>query len=166
MTTDPPAMTTRLKKFYVLLLLPAVSGFALACLIRAFHPPAAGTGQLASALAPVIFILAALTAVAGPILYRSVFAHRRRHLSETASGDLLRFERNILALSISAAYLALIAFWLQLPRFHLVGILLLALYAAYTAYPSNRRIGFDTRVFRCRDAVPGRPVGAVKNVTR
>ena len=144
-------MTARLKKTYIALLVPVVLGFTIAGLIRACLSPTAPPERLTAALGPVIFIMTALVSIAGPILYRSIFAHRRRHLSEILPNDLLKFERKLVAMGMAAPYLALVAFWMQLSRFHFAGTLLLALYAVYTAYPSRRRISFDRRIFRTRD---------------
>jgi hypothetical protein len=49
---------------------------------------------------------------------------------------------------MATPYVALIAQILQLPRFHLGGTIIMALYAVYYYYPSKRRIEFERRVFR------------------
>jgi hypothetical protein len=51
---------------------------------------------------------------------------------------------------MATPYVALIAQILQLPRFHLAGTIVMALYAVYYYYPSMRRIEFDRRVFRVK----------------
>jgi hypothetical protein len=45
---------------------------------------------------------------------------------------------------------SLIAQILQLPRFHLAGTIIMALYALYYYYPSKRRIDFERRIFRVK----------------
>jgi hypothetical protein len=77
-----------------------------------------------------------------------VFANKRRHQTRTAEEDWLKFERNLLYIAMATPYIALIAQILQLPRFHLAGTIIMALYAVYYYYPSKRRIQFERRVFR------------------
>ena len=102
-------------------------------------------------VAPAIFILTAVFAVAGPILLRSSFAHRHRNQHSLSPTELFTFERRLIGISMVAPYLALIASFLQLPRFHLAATLLMALYAIYYHYRSQKRIVFDKSIFRSGD---------------
>ena len=94
------------------------------------------------------FILAALLAVAGPIFYRSLFAHRQRNHSSVSQEVLFKFERNLTCMVLIVPYLAVIAYVLELPRFYNAATILLALYAIYYYYPSQKRIAFDSKIFR------------------
>ncbi len=58
-------------------------------------------------IAPAIFILAAVFAIAGPILYRSLFAHRQRKLVKVPQVVMYKFERNLTGMALVAPYLAL-----------------------------------------------------------
>jgi len=98
--------------------------------------------------APLIFILSAIFALALPIFYRTLFAHRRRHLIGIVPAELFKFERNLIGMTMVTPYLAMVAYLMGLPRFHLAGIILIALYAVYYYYPSRKRITFEERIFR------------------
>lgn len=143
-------MSHDLKRTYFTLLLPAVLGFILIFVIRHFHPVKFNIPQFPSAIPPIIFIVSVCFAIALPIFYRTLFANKMRHLTHTAEGDWLKFERNLLYISMITPYVGLIAQILQLPRFHLAGTIVMALYAVYYYYPSTRRIEFDRRVFRVK----------------
>jgi hypothetical protein len=141
-------MHDRLKKIYFSSLIPAMVGFMAVYLFRKIHQPIGLPKQLMAGIAPAIFILAAVFAIAGPILYRSLFAHRQRHLVKVPQLVLYKFERNLTGMALVVPYLALVGYFLQLPRFHLAATLLMALYSVYYYYPSQKRIAFDWKIFR------------------
>jgi len=143
-------MSHDLKRTYFTLLLPAVLGFILIFVIRHFHPLTFNIPQIPSVIPPIIFIVSVCFAVALPIFYRTLFANKMRHQTRTSEREWLKFERNLLYIAMITPYLALIAQILQLPRFHLAGSIVMALYAVYYYYPSKRRIEFDRRVFRVK----------------
>ena len=143
-------MSHDLKRTYFTLLLPAVLGFILIFVIRHFNPLTFNIPQIPSVIPPIIFIVSVCFAVALPIFYRTLFANKMRHQTRTSEREWLKFERNLLYIAMITPYLALIAQILQLPRFHLAGSIVMALYAVYYYYPSKRRIEFDRRVFRVK----------------
>jgi len=104
-------------------------------------------------MAVPLFVLTAATALATPILYRALFAHWNRHRRSVSWEELYRFERNLIGITMVTPYLALSAYVLQVPRFHFSGILLMAMYAAYYYFPSQRRILADRKVFRAAPAI-------------
>jgi hypothetical protein len=144
-------MTVRLKKIYYTVLTPAILGFFSVHLARNFHRKLYFLEEQWTVIAPVIFILAVVFAVAGPILYRTYFAHRQRYHSEIPLTVLFKFERNLIGMGLVAPYLALAVYFLRLPYFYFTGTLLMALYAIYYYYPSKKRIALDRRIFRARD---------------
>jgi hypothetical protein len=147
---DTGCMTHELKRTYFTLLLPAVAGFIVTLVLQHFHLVEWTVPRLTAVLPPAIFIVSVCTAVALPIFYRTVFANKVRHQTSTAEKDWLKFERNLLYIALATPYVSLIAQILQLPRFHLSGTIIMALYAVYYYYPSKRRIEFDQRVFRVK----------------
>jgi hypothetical protein len=146
-------MPDRLKKIYFSFLAPAMVGFLAVYLFRQVHQPIGLPKQLIAGIAPAIFILAAVFAFAGPILYRSLFAHRQRRLVKVPQPVLYQFERNLTGMALVVPYLALVGYFLQLPRFHLAATLLMALYSVYYYYPSQKRIAFDGKIFRGGDVL-------------
>jgi hypothetical protein len=143
-------MTHDLKRTYFILLLPAVAGFILIFVLQHFHLVNFNISQIPPVLYPIVFIASVCFAVAFPIFYRTVFANKRRHQTHTTEEDWLKFERNLLYIAMATPYIALIAQILQLPRFHLAGTIIMALYAVYYYYPSKRRIAFERRIFRVK----------------
>ena len=143
-------MTPDLKRTYFTLLLPAVAGFIAVFALQHFHLVSFNIPQIPHILYPIIFIASVCFAVALPIFYRTVFANKRRHQTRTAEEDWLRFERNLLYIAMATPYVALIAQVLRLPRFHLGGTIIMALYAVYYYYPSKRRLKFERRIFRVK----------------
>jgi Ca2+/Na+ antiporter len=141
-------MHDRLKKIYFIVLTPALVGFLAVWLLRQAKPAITVTGQHMAVMAPAIFIMAAIFAIAGPILYRSLFAHRQRNRIKVPQVVLYGFERNLTGMALVTPYLALVGYFLQLTRFHLAATLFLALYAVYYYYPSRKRIAFDGKLFR------------------
>jgi hypothetical protein len=143
-------MTHDLKRTYFTLLLPAVAGFILIFILQLFHLVDWNIPNIPRVIPPLIFIISVCFAVAFPILYRTVFANSRRHQKNTAEEDWLKFECNLLYISLATPYVCLIAQILKLPRFHLAGTIIMALYAVYYYYPSKKRIDFERRIFRVK----------------
>ena len=143
-------MTHDLKRTYFTLLLPAVGGFIAVFVIQYFHLVDWNIPQIPPVLPPLIFIVSACFAVALPIFYRTVFANKRRFQTHTVEEDWLKFERTLLYIALATPYVALIAQILRLPRFHLAGTIIMALYAVYYFYPSKRRIVYERRIFRVK----------------
>lgn len=102
------------------------------------------------ACAPVLFVLSVVTAVAAPILIRTLFAHRMRHQRHISENAFLRFQQLQILVVMATPYLALAAYVLAVPDFYLAGTGLAMLYALYYHYPSTRRVVFDRRIFRVR----------------
>ena len=146
-------MHDRLIKIYFSLLVPVIVGFIAVYFLRHVHLTQSLPAQHMAVIAAVIFILAAFFAIAGPIFNRSLFAYRQRNLDKVQPFELYKFERNQIGMALVAPYLALVGYFLQLPRFHLAATLLMALYAIYYYYPSQRRIAFDQKIFRAGDGM-------------
>jgi Ca2+/Na+ antiporter len=143
-------MTHGLKRTYFILLLPAVAGYTLIFVLQHFQLVSFKIPQIPPVLSPIIFIVSVCFAVALPIFYRTVFANKRRHQTRTVEEDWLKFERNLLYIALATPYVSLIAQILQLPRFHLAGTIIMALYAVYYYYPSKKRIDYERRIFRVK----------------
>jgi MFS family permease len=139
-----------LKRIYFTLLLPAVAGFIAIFLMQHFHLVDWNIPNIPRAIHPFVFIISVCFAVAFPILYRTVFANKMRHQTHTAEEDWLKFERNLLYIAMATPYVCLIAQILKLPRFHLGGTIIMALYAVYYFYPSKKRIDYERRIFRVK----------------
>jgi hypothetical protein len=143
-------MTHDLKHIYFTLLLPAVAGFMVIFALQHFHLVDLNFPNIPRVIQPLVFIISVCFAVAFPILYRTIFANKRRHQKNTAEEDWLKFERNLLYIALVTPYVCLIAQILRLPRFHLGGTIIMTLYAVYYYYPSKKRIDYERRIFRVK----------------
>ena len=141
-------MTDKLKRTYLILLLPSILGFTLAGGAKAYGLIEIGSFNFIEIAGPSIFILCIALAIAFPIFYRTLFAHKSRDLISVSEKELLKFERNLIYITLMTPYLALSAFFLELPRFYTTGTILMGIYAVYYFYPSKKRIAFDRRIFR------------------
>ena len=143
-------MTSDLKRIYFSLLLPVVAGFIAVLALQHFHLIDWNISGIPHQISPFVFIISVCFAVAFPILYRTVFANKMRDQTHTAEEDWLKFERNLLYIAMTTPYVSLIAQVLQLPRFHLAAVIIMALYAVYYYYPSKKRIEYERRIFRVK----------------
>jgi hypothetical protein len=135
------------KQFLILILPPAIllAGLEIARTKNLFH-------SLPYVDHPtwdvVLFVLAALFAVALPLLYRVLFANAHRGKAGVAFGAFYRFENNSMVVALFSVWIAVGASLIAVSGFHMAGIFLLTLYACYVFYPSRRRLISDGRVFR------------------
>jgi len=143
-------MASKLKRTYLNLLIPAIAGFIIVLFIRQFNMVHPGLYHVPMALAPIIFVLSVVFAVALPIFYRTLFANKIRHQTNTSETDWLKFEQNLIRIALVTPYLTLSAYFFQVPEFHLAGSTLAALYAVYYFYPSEKRIAFERRIFKVK----------------
>ena len=144
-------MEAQLKKNYIAILAPAVAGFIIA--VFAKNIAAMDMGAFKSwqpVTGPALFILSIVFAVALPLLARTLFVNRHHREKGIPEDVLLKFERNTMAIALVAPYIALAAYILETPRFHLAGALLAGFYAVYYFYPSHKHIQYERRIFRVK----------------
>ena len=97
---------------------------------------------------PLLFTLAVVCGLAGPILYRTYFAFVCRNRSRIDSDVFIRFERHLILIGMASLALAMGTDMLAAPLFYRAGSLLTALYAVYSTFPSQNRLALDRRLFR------------------
>jgi hypothetical protein len=141
-------MSKELKKVYLTLLLPSVLGFTAAGGAKACDLVEMGSVNFIKIAGPLIFILCVALAIAFPVFYRTLFAHKSRDLISVSEKELLKFERTLINVVMITPYLALAAYLLELPRFYTASAILMGLYVVYYFYPSKTRIAFDRKIFR------------------
>ena len=143
-------MVDKLRRTYFTLLIPAVVGFIVISAGKKFNLVELGHITSLEIFAPLVFVLSVVFAIAWPIFFRTLFAHKIRHQKSISEVDLIKFERNFLYIVLVTPYLMLTAYLLEFPRFYLAGTVLMALYAVYYYYPSKKRIQFERRIFRVK----------------
>ncbi len=141
-------MVGELRKTYFTLLVPAILGLVFIYLAKTLELFSISHIESLKFLAPFIFVASVASAVALPIFFRTIFAHRMRDEKSVSQLDLIKFERTLIFISLITPYLILPAYLFEFPRFYLGGTVLMALYAVYYYFPSERRIQFEKRVFR------------------
>jgi len=139
-----------LKKQYIIIILPAVSLFLAFGLARQLNFITSGQFVISSVLHSMVFILSAITALAGPLFFRTLFAHSMRKQRGVSAKEFLSFQKKILWISMITPYFAFIAVLCDFPRFFAAAIVLMALYAVYYYFPSQKRIDFDQKIFRVK----------------
>jgi hypothetical protein len=133
------------------LLAPAILGFMAVILARTFSTlNMEALRSLQRFTAPALFALSFAFGAAFPLLFRTLFVHKNRHEKMISENSLLKFERNTLYIALVTPYVALMSFFLEIPRFHLAGTLLASFYAVYYFYPSHKRIQYERRIFRTK----------------
>ena len=143
-------MTDQLKRTYFVLLLPCILGFTLAGGAKANDFIEIDSVHFIQITGPFIFILCIALAIAFPIFYRTLFAHKNRDLLSVSDEKLLKFERTLINVVMITPYLALLTYFFELPRFYTASAMLIGLYAVYYFYPSKERIAFERRIFRVK----------------
>ncbi len=141
-------MYPKLKKTYFSLLVPAVLGFICFFLLKQFKVIAVLKGGQFKPFNVLVFVMAITTAIAAPIFFRSIFAQRNKDKKRITREEFIRFQQHLIRMALIAPYFSLLAFFFDFPQFYLVASFLAALYAVYYFYPSQRRIGFEKRIFR------------------
>ena len=143
-------MSRELRKAYLTLLLPCILGFTLAGGAKAYDFIEIGSVNFIQIAGPLIFILCIALAIAFPIFYRALFAHKNRDVMSVSDQKFLKFERTLVNVVMITPYLALLSYLFELPRFYTGSAILRGLYAVYYFYPSKKRIAFERRIFRVK----------------
>lgn len=127
---------------------PAVGLFLLFGLARQLGIAAPGQFGLPNVVPSIVFVVSAITALAAPLFLRTLFAHSMRGKTKVSAQSFLSFQKKILWVSMVTPYFAFMAYCCDFPRFYATAIVLLALYAVYYYFPSEKRIAFDRKIFR------------------
>lgn len=141
-------MHKTLQKHYMMLVLPGLGLFVILGLAAALDLMPHGRLELPSGVHVSMFVATAVTAIAGPLFLRTLFAHSVRNQRQVDAGRFLTFQRRMLWISMITVYLAFAAVLCEFPRFYAAAIVLMGLYAMYYYYPSQQRIDFDKKIFR------------------
>ena len=137
-------------KQYLQTAIPVISLFMAFGLARQLNLITAGQFAVPSALHSIIFVLSVITAIAGPVFFRTLFAHSMRKKTEVPARKFLSFQKRLLWISQITPYLAFAAVLCDFSRFYAAAIVLMALYAGYYYFPSKKRIHFDRLIFRVK----------------
>ena len=109
--------------------------------------------EFSKALSVTLLVLTALFSVALPIFYRSLFANKVKDMKSITVNEFLKFEKNLIIIAMVAPYFLVFTVLLNLSGFYFGTIVIIALYAAYYYYPSEKRIKFEKKLFRISEKV-------------
>lgn len=143
-------MMNQLKKTYFRLLIPAIIGFLCIYLLKALNGVHVGKPPYLSMLAPLVFVLSVFFAIAAPVFFRSLFAHKLRYEKSTTEPRLIKFEKGLIRIALVTPYLGWVAYFFEFEKFYFSAIVIMALYAVYYFYPSKKKIAFEKRIFRVK----------------
>ncbi len=144
-------MTASLKKTYITALVPVVLIIVIMGILeKGFSISLIPVIRVPVYFSPMIFVAAALTALAIPLLLRTLFARKAALENKVNPASFFRFQKQLVISAMLTPYLGIMALVLEIQKFYISATLLMALYAVYYYYPSQRRIDFDKRIFRIR----------------
>jgi hypothetical protein len=141
-------MELMLKRIYLRWLTAVALVWTGGRIIQHFMPGWCAAPHVRASGGPTIFILTAVCALAGPIFYRTLFAHSKRNHTSIAADAFFVFERRLILIGMAALGLAMVADFLTVPSFFRSGTLLIGLYAVYCSFPSQKRLALDRRLYR------------------
>lgn len=95
----------------------------------------------------VTFALAAVFALVLPTLYRTLFTRAQTGRSAVSVSALFRFERNRMGIAHYAVWCGVIGSLIAVSGWYMSAILVFALYAAFSTFPTGRRLTADARTF-------------------
>ena len=144
-------VTDSLKKIYIAALAPVVLCVGIMGILdQGFSIPLPHLVTVPMYFSPILFMTATITALALPLLLRTLFARKAARANKVSTASFFKFQKQLLISAMVTPYLGIAALILELQKFYVSAILLMALYAVYYYYPSHRRIDFDKRIFRAR----------------
>ncbi len=141
-----------LTNYFRQILTPAVLLILLSEVLKALGMGIALDARLTYQISVVVFVLAALSALGIPIVIRLLFVKRVKDLKSVDSNAWLQYEKQSILFALLTAYLFVIASVLQFSNFFYASIFLLALYAGYYYFPSDKRVKFEKKLFRIKEA--------------
>jgi hypothetical protein len=95
----------------------------------------------------LLLVVSVLLGVAIPVLFRTMFNKRAVDARHVNLADFVAHQRRLVVVSISAAYVAGIAYLLLVPNLYLYGSVLAGLYGIYSAIPSERKLKGELRFY-------------------
>ena len=94
-----------------------------------------------------LLVVSVLMGVALPVLIRTLFNKRAVDAKHVDLAGFIAYQRRMVIISISAAYVAGIAYMLVVPNLYLYGSVLAGLYGIYSAIPSERKLAGELRFY-------------------
>jgi len=137
-----------LKKVYMKLLFPFIILLALAYLCQFFEIFQREESEFSRIFSVTLLVLAALFSLALPVFYRTLFVNKIKDRKTITINEFLKFEKDLIVIAMIAPYFVFFTLLISIPEFYSGTVIIIALYAIYYYYPSEKRIKFEKRLFR------------------
>ncbi len=144
-------MTSELKKYYLKLIAPAIALFLIYGASEIFHFQDFTKLKSPDFFPVLFFVLSSISAIAGPLFLRTIFAHKMRNKNMVKSEYFIKFEKGLISISMLTPFFCFIAIVCEFDKFYAASIVLLMFYAIYYYFPSQKRIDFDKKIFRVNE---------------
>lgn len=147
MNNDLKKICQRLRNIYWAMVSIAFFLFFLIFLLHKINNLPSINSKYIGYLGWLLFILTALFGIALPILMRTLFRYKVVKHKKADINSFFQFEKKTLYIALTSAYVATIAYIFLVPKLHLYGSVLVALYAISVTYPEKRKILIDMKCF-------------------
>jgi predicted secreted protein len=147
MNQELTGLVRKLNSLFWILTFLAVAFLGLGYLLHRMAVPISPPfGQL-RAWGILLLILSVILGVALPILLRTLFNRTAVQAKRVGMAAFTDHQRRLVVISISAAYMAGVAYLLLVPNLYLYGSVLAGLYGIYSAIPSERKLKGEMRFY-------------------
>ena len=147
MSDELDGLMRRLNRLFWTLTILAVAFLGLGYLLHRVNmdsPPSVGNPRVWGIL---LLTLSAILGIALPILLRTMFNRRAVSSRRVEMREFAAHQKRLIAVAVSAAYAAGIAYLLALPGLYLYGPVLCGLYGIYSAIPQERKLNGEMRYY-------------------
>lgn len=137
-----------LQSLFVKLLSPAILFIVVLEILKYFgyyHIPEISRSRI---LDISLILLAACSALAFPLMYRTWFINGVRGQQSVQRNSFMLFQKRSLLIVLSSAYVFSLVSFLGASDVVYYSVFLLALYGTYYYFPSQKRITFEMRLFK------------------
>jgi hypothetical protein len=147
MVDELKALLRKLNRLFWTLTILAVAVLLVVYLLHQLEVPISPRGAELRDWGISLLILSVTLGVALPILLRTLFNRKAVQAKRVAMAAFVEHHQRLVAIPISAAYAAAVAYLLLVPNLYLYGSVLAGLYGIYSAYPQERKIKGEMRYY-------------------
>jgi hypothetical protein len=141
-------LVRKLNSLFWILTFLAVAFLGLGYLLHKMNVPISSPWGELRGWGILLLIVSVILGVALPILLRTMFNKRAVNAKHVELVDYVSHQRRLVVISISAAYVAGVAYLLLVPNLYLYGSVLAGLYGIYSAIPSERKLKGEMRFYK------------------
>jgi predicted secreted protein len=140
-------LTRKLNRMFWVLTILAVAFLGLGYLLHRMEIPISPPFGGLRAWGIFLLLLSVILGVALPVLLRTLFNKKAVDAKHADLAAFVAHQKRLVIISISAAYIAGIAYLLMVPNLYLYGSVLAGLYGIYSAIPSERKLKGELRFY-------------------